>query len=122
MIKYILLILLLATPALAKEKHTLCVAPSTCTVNSDALELQRDDTLEVAVDDDTACPDTATYSIQGQNTGGTNWHEIAILSTTSNGISAKILEPALWYPTFRAVPSDVTGCTSLEVNLWITRN
>lgn len=120
----IALILFIAFPALAasdKEPVNLCTGAASCS-NATILYFGRDVRLEAAVDDDTGCPETASYSIQGQNTGGVNWHVVAILSTATGMISSGSLDPSQWYPTWRAVPSDTTGCTSLEVNLWVTRN
>ena len=120
----ILIATLIALPALAardKEKVVLCSGAASCS-SASVLHFGREARLEAAVDADTGCPSAATYSIQGQNTGGTNWHVVATLSTASGGVSSQGFDPSEWFPTWRAVPSDPTGCSALEVNLWITRN
>ena len=121
----ILLLLLIATPALAardKEKLAICDGAASCSEVTNII-LGDNDTVEFAIDDDTGCSDTsATYSIQGQNTAGTNWHEVVVLNTQTTGISSITLDPGLWFPTWRAVPSVTTGCSDLEINIWITRN
>ena len=122
MIIRILLILLVAFPAFGfPERNNLCTG-TTCT-NIDVVTYGKDVRVGVAVDDDTGCPETATYSIQGRNKDdtytGVNWFEFAVISTASVGIN--VIDPAIYFPTMRAVPSDTTGCTSLEVNLWIER-
>ena len=115
------ILVVMATPAAARDKElvVLCVPAATCS-NGSVLHFGTNVRLEAAVDDDTGCPSNATYTIQGQNTGGVNWHDVTVLST--GGISSDSIDPSMWFPTWRAVPSDTTGCSSLEVNLWITRN
>ena len=117
----IALTVLFASTAYArdKEKIAICTGAASC---SEVLLMHfgRDSRLEVALDDDTGCPATATYSIEGKNSGGANWHDVVVLS--ADGVSSYSMDPSVWFPTWRAVPSDSTGCSSLEVNLWVTRN
>ena len=124
MIKYILLILILAAPAWARDKEqvALCTGAGSCS-NGTPIQFGVSDIVEFAVDDETGCSNAAaTHSIQGQNAGGSVlWHEVGSVSTIGNEPSSITLDPNLWFPTWRAVASDTTDCSSLEINLWITR-
>jgi hypothetical protein len=126
MIIRILLLLLIAFPALAeRDRVVLCeMVGSTPTCGArEVTSYGKDVRVGVFIDDNTGCPDGATYSIQGLNGDddytGVNWFEFMVISTASQG--GRVFDPAIYFPEMRAVPSDTEGCTSLEVNLWIER-
>jgi len=120
----LLIVLLVAIPAQARDKEQLamCTGAASCVTVTPAY-WGMNTRVEYSVDDDTGCPGTAVYSIQGSNDAGSvNWHEVASLTSSSGSLSSVTDDPAIWYPNYRTVSSDTTGCTSLEVNLWVTRN
>ena len=103
-----------------KEPHILCSGAASCPASVSPVYWSDAVNVELALDEDTGCPSTATYTISGRNTGGTIWHVVKILSNST--VTSWVIDEFQWYPNFRAVSSDTTGCTTLEVNLWVTRN
>ncbi len=112
---------LMASSAVAQnspEKFQMCVGTPPCAAFVTPICWGTGVTIEFAIDENVGCAAAATYSVEGANISAGNWHNIITLS--QNGVTSFTQQiSGKWFGFFRVIPSSTTGCTDLEINLFI---
>jgi len=110
----------LATAQQDKEVYVLCSGNGTDCLNVvQTVNWGQGTYVEVTIDSAGGCPVNATYNVIARNTSAVTGSIVATIST--NNVRSQVFIPQQWYPEWFVEASDITGCTSLEINLYVVR-